>query len=521
MVVNEPVLDASYTVTNLNIVRNNGVESYFLTKYIPTDGKPFYNYADFVGTIQYLDLDGNILTSSFSNKNETIMVYVGCTMIEINGCTCDGQWTVVGSYNICSGSSGGGGTTTGGTNGGYTPGTGGGGGGGTGGSPTQPNIPNIPSEDVVEQKRFKSFLLTQLTQEEVDILITNQNLSDHIFNYQKNKNFSPASWNNSKWFMNFFAQTPDAEPFSIFDFGTKFIDENTGIVNPNNVFLRAYALDKFLVQNPDGLINVSCYELEKWKEVANHPIPVSVKNKLYQLNTQGLFTSAQIQNIELANAPRVNMDLFPVKITNMPYKSPGVKYTPAQFFDYFRKNINTLIQKPDLSQFYPAVYPNYGINDTALWNSDNPIKAILTIDIPFDPGSVICTGFGPKAWVFSTIISPWDGLHPVNGNRLFGYFEDANGGMTIYTRGVDRFTSLSGTGNNLLSILTLAQESYAFSQADELWESLQGGIKKFVKDNGGGENGAEIIQPTIYRPSWTKISGFLKGNTDISSLGCY
>ena len=37
MVVNDPVLDASYSVTNLNIVRNNGIESYFLTKYIPTN----------------------------------------------------------------------------------------------------------------------------------------------------------------------------------------------------------------------------------------------------------------------------------------------------------------------------------------------------------------------------------------------------------------------------------------------------------------------------------------------------
>jgi hypothetical protein len=54
-------------------------------------------------------------------------------------------------------------------------------------------------------------------------------------------------------------------------------------------------------------------------------------------------------------------------------------------------------------------------NDTALWNSSNPIGAILHIAIPIDPGLVVCTGFGPQAWVLSTIISPWDGLHPVNG----------------------------------------------------------------------------------------------------------
>lgn len=55
---------SSYFVMNLNIVQHDGIESYFITKYIPADGKPFYSYSDFVGTIEFYDLDGNLLSTS-------------------------------------------------------------------------------------------------------------------------------------------------------------------------------------------------------------------------------------------------------------------------------------------------------------------------------------------------------------------------------------------------------------------------------------------------------------------------
>lgn len=38
----------------------------------------------------------------------------------------------------------------------------------------------------------------------------------------------------------------------------------------------------------------------------------------------------------------------------MKNKPNGQKYTSKEFFDYFRKNINTFVN-PNLSQFYAAV----------------------------------------------------------------------------------------------------------------------------------------------------------------------
>jgi hypothetical protein len=68
------------------------------------------------------------------------------------------------------------------------------------------------------------------------------------------------------------------------------------------------------------------------------------------------------------------------------------------------------------------------------------------------------------------------------------YFADVNGDMTIYKRGVDRFTSVTGNATYWLSLATIIQEHKAFCKADELWKSLQDGIKKFVKDNWHGVN---------------------------------
>ncbi|WP_345991825.1 hypothetical protein AAEU33_07630 [Chryseobacterium sp. Chry.R1] len=57
------------------------------------------------------------------------------------------------------------------------------------------------------------------------------------------------------------------------------------------------------------------------------------------------------------------MDLFSVKISNLANK-PGTtqKFTPKEFFDYFRLHLNFA------EKFTPVVDTNLVVNDTALWN---------------------------------------------------------------------------------------------------------------------------------------------------------
>lgn len=311
------------------------------------------------------------------------------------------------------------------------------------------------------------------------------------------------SQNNLSW--------PQAE--QTISFVVKFVNENPDTEDIPNIFNRIVALDNALAQNPNLLLDIPCGELPKWQELANHPIPQSVKNKIFQVNgLTGWFSSAEIQSLDYSTSYTINMDVYPVKISNMPEKSPGVKYTPAEFFDYFRRNINDFTDI-NHGNFYPVVEPTYGIDDTNLWFSNNPLNSLITIKIPADNGTVICSGWGPQAWIFTTVKSPWDGEHPVSGNRLFGYFIDANGDMFIYTRGVDRFTTKVSNNGMQYTI-----ENFGYSAAKEMWENMQQKVKLFVDNKGGTSS---VIPGVDYKPNYIFIKDYLKGKKPITALGCH
>lgn len=148
-----------------------------------------------------------------------------------------------------------------------------------------------------------------------------------------------------------------------------------------------------------------------------HQIPSSVKSKLQNIKNQtGWWNNWETTDLDQGAGTGINMDLFPITINSLPNKpNTNVKYTPAEFFDFFRKNINLFAEK-----FTPIEDNYYNIHDTALWNSTNPLGALLHIDINPDDGTVICSGFNSNTWIFTTIKAPfgyaYDGVHtPRNG----------------------------------------------------------------------------------------------------------
>jgi len=293
----------------------------------------------------------------------------------------------------------------------------------------------------------------------------------------------------------------------------RFLENEDDILDPLKIFHRIKALDNALTQNPNLLLDIPCGELPKWQELANHPIPQSVKNKIFQVNgLTSWFKEAVIQNLDYSNSYTINMDVYPVKISSMPEKSPGVKYTYAEFFDYFRKNINDFTDI-NHGKFYPVVAPEYNIDDTQLWNSNTPLGSLITIKIPADNGTVVCSGWGSQAWIFTTVKSPWDGEHPVSGNRLFGYFIDVSGDMVIYTRGVDRFTTKFS--NNAIQYTA---ESFGYSEAKKMWQNMQQKVSTFVNSKNGNSS---IIEGTDYTPNFIFVKDYLKGKKPITALGCH
>ncbi len=522
-------LSTSYFVMNLNIIQHDGIESYFITKYIPTDGKPFYSYSDFVGRMEIYDLDGNLINTSSPNMKHLAFI-LGCWGYVIQNET--GLWNIESVECVCAVCGGGGepggnnnGSGTGYGNTGY-PGTGNtgqqGGGGGGGSGNDSPGIPNIPSQNIQDQKKYTSFL-NYLSLQQYQFLAQQPNYNSNVFNYLKNNNFTEEAKYLMSIVINHLISNTDeygvhikwADISPMFDFVKKFLQDNPDTLNKEQIFVRIKALEVLLEQNPDALLDIPCSQLALWQDVSKYQIPQSVKNKLNSIPNQNSYWSSwEIADLESGAGARVNMDLFPVKITTMPTKPNGQKYTTTEFFDFFRKNINLFAEK-----FTPIEDNNYNIHDTALWNSSNPLGALIHIEIPLDNGTVVCSGYSTNTWIFTTIKAPlswgYDGIHPVAGNRKFSYYTDPNdGSITIYTRGVDRLSSINSNDTPLLNFL---MESYAFSSADDLWSDMQTKLSAYINLHGGSST---KVTPEKFRPKYEGIENYLKGKTSISTIGC-
>jgi hypothetical protein len=92
----------------------------------------------------------------------------------------------------------------------------------------------------------------------------------------------------------------------------------------------------------------------------------------------------------------------------------------------------------------------FSTSDAALWNSSSPLSTIMKIQldevfgITTADGDVICSQYDPCCWIFTTLGSSdgisGGGIHPVSGNRKFGYTYE-NGIFVIFTQGADRATT--------------------------------------------------------------------------------
>lgn len=218
-----------------------------------------------------------------------------------------------------------------------------------------------------------------------------------------------------------------------------------------------------------------------------------------------------MQKIDDAYSSVVNLDYFPVAVSELPIID-GTRATPEQFLEHIRKGINDFID-PFYSEFTP--YHWYGVDDTQLWNSNNPLGAVVAVDIAgLEDASVIVSHSSSDKWIFTTIYDPRFGEHPVSGNRDFGYITNPDGSYTFYMRGVDRLTSWDAT---LLQVIPqfFGGAGIPFSQADALWTSFQDKVSDFVNSNGGA---ATVDQIQIVRPYWSDIEDVVNGEKPLSTL---
>jgi hypothetical protein len=272
--------------------------------------------------------------------------------------------------------------------------------------------------------------------------------------------------------------------------------------------------DSLLIFNTFGnmFLNVSSFQAPP--QILNRLD--SIKNNTPDFDTSSLF----IQNINDAFSVNVNCDFFPVKINQLPKNSLGVQMSPLEFLEYFRKNLNTF----STSQAVFSPYNANGLNDSIQWNKDYSLSvgAIVHIAMTID-GSVILTDYSlynsptysTNSFIFSTLVTPFDGYHPVSGNRKFGIYTDSTGGFVFYTMGVDRISRAQyDFGSFVSDVLT---GSSGFDRADELWTGMQNNLIQFINDNEGSAN--NYTRPNyITRPNWFSIQAFLKKQITLQQL---
>jgi len=340
--------------------------------------------------------------------------------------------------------------------------------------------------------------------------------------YERDNNWSPVSYEFANWARNFKRENQDVTWNDVKELSDYF--KNSTDPLKKEIAGKWLKIKKELASNPTFLLKIPCTEILKWQELIKFTPPQSVKDKIQILDNQSILTDYKIQYLEHAKGAAINLDYFPVTINTLPTNpSTGQKFTPTQFLNYVRLRINSFVDT-SISSFTPTSLST-GYNESQIWNSSNPLGAIIHINIPglAGDGSVICSKTDENHWVFTTIEVPYgplqgqDGIHPVSGNREFGLIANPNGTYTFYTRGVDRMTdgfeSLMAENSNIVL-------GSPFDRPDILWNSLKTKIHNFVQNNGGSSATPSTSQNAIWRPDWTKVRQVLRGELAISDLGC-
>ncbi len=214
-----------------------------------------------------------------------------------------------------------------------------------------------------------------------------------------------------------------------------------------------------------------------------------------------------IQSIEDAAGTAINLDYFGVKINQLP-KVNGQSVTADQFLEHIRTNINSFIDM-SIADFEPITQ-----FEEDLWLSNSPEGSILTINMD-DDGSVICSEAISSQWTFTTLetpgwigIFPYDGAHPVSGNRQFGIKSNPDGSYTVFTRGADRLTRFY---HNWFA-------GIAFAGADALWLSFLDRVKSFTDMNNGAAD--PVFEIETHRPDWLDVLDVIHGEKDVSEINC-
>ena len=126
----------------------------------------------------------------------------------------------------------------------------------------------------------------------------------------------------------------------------------------------------------------------------------------------------------------------------------------------------------------------YDAANEAKWKSADPKGALMTFTLagvegvmPLERGSVVVSCFSTESFVFSTVKTAKDGLHPVAGSRAFGVHDHGNGSLSIYVKAADRVVN-----EGLFAALGAGLQEKVFEQGHTVWLRLMDNLEAKFKD---------------------------------------
>lgn len=203
------------------------------------------------------------------------------------------------------------------------------------------------------------------------------------------------------------------------------------------------------------------YERANWLELEKLKVSADINKRI-----------DFVQDLQSRGHGSLNLDFYAITI--------DANGQPAEsLFQYVRANLDSLV-------FGGTAYAlnAYNAANSDRWKSDDPTGALMSFTLagidgvmPLERGSVVVSCYSSMNFVFSTVKTAKDGLHPVAGNRAFGVHDHGNGILTIYVKAADRVVN-----KGLFGKLGASLREEIFAQGHKVWLRMLKNLTEIFKE---------------------------------------
>ncbi|WP_424830339.1 hypothetical protein [Ruegeria sp.] len=228
---------------------------------------------------------------------------------------------------------------------------------------------------------------------------------------------------------------------------------------------------------------------EEWRDLTNY-LPDQAALEALRTGRGRPPLVWEVQRIESAQKPTLNLDKYEIRISSLPTSGPGAGGA-QNLYDAIRNNFGSFFDS-SIAEFRPHI-----ATDGTEWTQSSVpplggmhLFGIKAWGLELERGAVVLSGATNMSWRFSTVTigSIIVGTHPVAGNREFLLQANGDGSHSFIIRAADRAYDHTPT------------EATVLDGAKDCWRAFQGRLVAFVNSGGGS---AQALAPIVMAPAWS------------------